>query len=144
MSNLIKINRAQRLYVLSCGNGYVSCLGYDVAERRRVAVLEWLGDTPEAMRKGSKRHYAAYQDAMTRGQAYAKETGKRCPAELTPQLSWLEGRRVEVVDTYGERRRFQVGKSCGWMPCHLEIARRDSMGGGAVTGAPFKSVQIVR
>jgi len=48
-----------------------------------------------------------------------------------------------VVDRHGERRRFRVGKSTGWMPCHLEIARCNSTGGPAVTGAPFQSVRIV-
>lgn len=50
---------------------------------------------------------------------------------LTKQLIGLEGWRVEVKTTYGETRRFIVGKSTGWRPCHLEIANRRSMGGGA-------------
>lgn len=50
-------------------------------------------------------------------------------ANLTPQLIDHEGWRVEVVTTYGETRRFYVGKSTGWQPCHLEIKRRDSLGG---------------
>jgi hypothetical protein len=50
---------------------------------------------------------------------------------LSPQLVGLEGWRVEVVTTYGETRRFIVGRSTGWRPCHLEIARRNSSGGGA-------------
>lgn len=49
---------------------------------------------------------------------------------LTPQLIGLEGWRVEVVTTYGETRRFIVSRSSGWVPCHIEIARRDSSGGG--------------
>jgi hypothetical protein len=50
---------------------------------------------------------------------------------LTDQLRGLEGWRVEVITTYGETRRFIVGRSTGWRPCHLEIARRNSTGGGA-------------
>ncbi len=49
---------------------------------------------------------------------------------LTPQLIGLEGYRVEVVTTYGETRRFIVGRSTGWRPCHLEISRRNAFGGG--------------
>jgi hypothetical protein len=52
-------------------------------------------------------------------------------SSLSPQLTGLEGWRVEVVTTYGETRRFYVGMSTGWQPVHLEIARRDSSGGGA-------------
>jgi len=50
---------------------------------------------------------------------------------LSEQLTGLEGWRVEVVTTYGETRRFIVGMSTGWRPCHLEIARRNCYGGGA-------------
>jgi hypothetical protein len=34
-------------------------------------------------------------------------------SDLSPQLVGLEGYRVEVVTTYGETRRFIVGKSTG-------------------------------
>ena len=50
---------------------------------------------------------------------------------LTPQLKGLEGYRVEAVTTYGETRRFIVGRSTGWVPCHLEIHNRASSGGGS-------------
>lgn len=61
----------------------------------------------------------------------AQKDSARDNSGLSPQLVGLEGYRVEVVTTYGETRRFIVGKSTGWKPSHLEIARRDSMGGGA-------------
>ena len=57
----------------------------------------------------------------------------RTDDSLTPQLVGLEGWRVEVVTTYGETRRFIVGRSTGWKPIHIEIARRDSSGGGAAS-----------
>lgn len=56
---------------------------------------------------------------------------------LTPQLIGLEGWRVEVTHQDNTTRRFIVGRSTGWKPCHIEVARRDSSGGGAVYGAPF-------
>jgi hypothetical protein len=65
----------------------------------------------------------------------------RTDSNLTPQLTGLEGYRVEVVDSYGEKRRFIVGRSTGWAPCHSEISRRNSTGGPAVIGAPFQSVR---
>lgn len=49
---------------------------------------------------------------------------------LTPQLIGLEGWRVEVMTVEGNVRRFIVGKSTGWRPCHLEIHNRRSHGGG--------------
>ena len=50
-------------------------------------------------------------------------------SQLSEQLVGLEGYRVEVVTTYGETRRFIVGKSTGWKPVHLEVNNRRSMGG---------------
>jgi hypothetical protein len=52
-------------------------------------------------------------------------------SDLSPQLTGLEGWRVEAVTTYGETRRFYVGKSTGWRPCHLEVLTRRSRGGMA-------------
>jgi hypothetical protein len=48
---------------------------------------------------------------------------------LSPQLVGLEGWRVEVETTYGEKRRFIVGRSTGWRPCHIEVSRRSAHGG---------------
>ncbi len=48
---------------------------------------------------------------------------------LSPQLTGLEGWRVEVETSYGDRRRFIVSRSTGWRPCHIEVPRRDSSGG---------------
>jgi hypothetical protein len=52
---------------------------------------------------------------------------------LTAQLIPYEGDRVEVVDQWGDTRRFWVGKSTGWRPCHLEIHNARSSGGGAAS-----------
>ena len=50
---------------------------------------------------------------------------------LSPQLIGLEGWRVEVTESGRDKpRRFIVGKSTGWRPCHLEISRVDAHGGG--------------
>jgi hypothetical protein len=144
----VTLNTEQELYVIPAAHGY-SCLGFDVCLERHKAVAAWLreegleaDDLPPESR-GTIRGYKAYQTLLDRAGTYCRRTAKRCPAELTPQLTGLEGKRVEVIDRHGERRRFQVGKSTGWLPCHLEIARRTSTGGPAVTGAPFQSVRIV-
>lgn len=51
-----------------------------------------------------------------------------------------QGWRVEVVDAEGNRRRFIVGRSTGWRPCLLEIARSNSRGGSPVA-ATYASVK---
>jgi len=73
----------------------------------------------------------AQWDRMTE----AQRAQMRDLSGLSPQLKGLEGYRVEVTDEEGEApRRFIVGRSTGWRPCHLEIASRRSSGGGAARG----------
>lgn len=59
----------------------------------------------------------------------AQRDQHRDNSHLSPQLIGLEGYRVEAIDDYGERRRFYVGKSTGWIPIHLEVKTRRSLGG---------------
>lgn len=144
----VTVNAEHELYVIPCGNGF-SCLGFDVLLTRYAAIAAWLhkeGLPQENLppkSRGTFQAYAAYRELLDQAGSYCRRKGLRCPAELTPQLIGLEGKRVEVVDRHGERRRFIVGKSTGWLPIHLEIARRNSSGGPAVTGAPFQSVRVV-
>jgi hypothetical protein len=58
---------------------------------------------------------------------------------LSPQLISWKGWRVEVVTLDGETRRFIVGMSTGWKPCHLEIKTRRSLG-GECADRQYKSV----
>lgn len=160
MSIFSSINKDQKVYVIRCGAGY-SCQGFDYLHNQAHAVLSWLKEEGRAAemvlgaqridvlrleipeRKGTKKHFNACNKVIEAGSVYARHSRRQCLANLTPQLSGLVGRRVEVIDRHGEKRRFIVGRSSGWMPCHLEIARRDSSGGMSVTGAPFKSVKVV-
>lgn len=60
----------------------------------------------------------------------AQRDQRRELSGLTPQLVGLEGWRVEVVtEMTGEKRRFIVGLSTGWRPCHIELSNRASRGG---------------
>ena len=73
----------------------------------------------------------AMTQALWNSLPQSEREARRSSASLSPQLNGLEGWRVEVVTTYGETRRFIVGRSTGWVPCHLEISRRNALGGGA-------------
>jgi hypothetical protein len=42
------------------------------------------------------------------------------------------GERVEVIYKDGLKERFYIGKSTGWKPVYLTLARADSIGGGAL------------
>lgn len=140
---LHKINEADRLYVLNEPSLGVTCLGFEVAARQSAAVAAWAGLPAPTAPIGTAEAYAEYERIMDAGAEYAARTGRRCDAELVPQLVGLEGRRVEVTEGDGTRRRFIVGKSTGWMPIHLEIHNRRSHCGTRVTGAPFASVVTV-
>jgi hypothetical protein len=60
----------------------------------------------------------------------AQRDAQRSHAGLTKQLIGLEGWRVEVTSLMtGEKRRFIVGRSAGWIPCHIELSRRNVRGG---------------
>lgn len=107
-------------------------------------VARWAGvPGPDPEKLGTPEGYADYRRILDAGREHHDRSRTRCPAELTPELVGLEGRRVEVVDRWGEKRRFYVGRSTGWLPIHLEIARIDSVGGGGVVGSPFRSVHVV-
>jgi hypothetical protein len=70
----------------------------------------------------------------------AEKAARRSDAGLTRQLIGLEGWRVEVVTLYGETQRFIVGRSSGWIPCHITLKRRTSRG-GASADQRYKSVR---
>ena len=145
---LHSINRAQRLYVLKAGSGF-TCLGFDVAEKRRRALWAWVGQECPDLRKGYRKHYDDYRAAVAAASHHSDCLRKRgardwrCPVELTPELVGLEGRRVEVTGPDGYRKRFTVGRSTGWMPLHLEIANSRSTGGGAAYIPKGGSVRVV-
>lgn len=144
---LHRVNKEQRLYVMPCGSGY-TCYGFDVLDRKARALTAELlqrGEsvTPWSERKGTIEAFNAYNRLLELSESVYKQTGRRFTYELTPQLIGLEGRQVEVITTYGETRRFWVGRSTGWCPCHLEIARSNSHDGPAAE-AEYKSVVVIR
>lgn len=144
MSSLHSINADQRLYVLACGSGY-SCLGFDVADRKGRAVAAWAMFTwPEDVTPGTPEHYGAYLAAMKAGSDFALLTGRRCMADTVPELERWNGWRVEVTYPNGDKRRFNVGRSMGWMPCTLEIHNARSHGGPGAYFPPGSTVTPIR
>lgn len=68
-------------------------------------------------------------------------------SSLTPELIGREGYRVEVTDALSDEmgkpwRRFIVGMSTGWRPCHLEISRRGAMGGSPARKA-YRTLRLI-
>lgn len=146
MNKLDSINKTARLYVMQCGGGF-SCYGFDVLDRKARAVAQWLSANGENVadvpaRVGTKKHYAACSKILAHGAAYAARSGARCNAELIPQFIGHEGQRVECT-LYGERVRFYIGKSSGWMPSHLEIKTARSSGGNAISADEVKNIRFI-
>ena len=127
-------------------DGGCSTLGFDrVMELGNLlaAELDRWDLTPLPAERGTLMAYEKYRMLADLVFRKHRDTGYRSRAGLTPQLIGLEGKRVEVVDLSGGKRSFLVGRSTGWIPCHLEIPSRRSSGGPAVMGAPFRSVRVV-
>jgi hypothetical protein len=140
----VTLNKKEGLYVIPSSSGGYSCLGFKYADKILCAVRAWLMDYDARVNPtpGTIAHYRAYAFVMKRGAEHSAKTGERCPAELEPRLVGLEGKRVEVIHK-GEARRFIVGKSTGWLPCHLEIHNRASRGGGAACIFPGDSIRVI-
>jgi hypothetical protein len=144
----VTLNPAQKLYVIQAGRGY-ACLGFDVLERRAVALSRWLVSVDKAFSIahpaawGTLERYAQYESMLSHASDYCLREHTRCPCELTPALIGKEGKRVEITAPSGEKTRFIVGKSMGWMPCHLEIARRNASGGPAVYWPEGATVRVI-
>lgn len=142
MHNVTK-NTQSRLFVIQSGNGY-SCYGFDNCDAIVKALVAELGLSDYRIaRKGSLKQYRQYRELSNMVKAKYDQSRFRSAVNLTPQLVGLEGRRVEVVTTYNETRRFNVGKSTGWIPCHLEVHNSRSSGGGAAE-KQYQSVRVIR
>lgn len=156
MDNLSSINVDQQLYVMAFSGGF-SCYGFGVLDRKARAVADWLvtetclADNSRETRRqlaenirvsalGTAEHFRACKAVMDAGAKFAAQTGKRCNAQLVPALRGKEGRCVSAT-VYGERVRFTVGKSTGWMPCHLQLHNRRSSGGCALDADAVAEVE---
>lgn len=153
MSN-VSVNAEQEVYVIPNGGGY-SCYGFDntLDEIDRITTelvgRGVMGETDAAtvvkLSQGMRGNLGVYQSLLNlrqRLKAVCEAQGDTAVCGLSPQLVGLEGYRVEVEDMHGETRRFIVGKSTGWLPIHLEIARRDSSGGMGAS-REYKSVRSI-
>lgn len=137
----IKINRQQKLYVIPEACGY-SCLGWKVCIDRINRLAKDLGEPATVKRAGSLHNYRELRRLENLARDRFAASGTRSKAELSPQLVGLEGRRVEAVTTSGDTKRFIVGRSTGWIPIHLEIARRNC-NGGPPADLRYASVRVI-
>jgi hypothetical protein len=144
----VTVNEDQKLYVISTPEG-TSCFGFENAARETAALALWMQRKellPKASSYGTLQGYESYQEILKITRTFMLDNGiRRCPVALTPELLGKEGARVEVplAGQTPNCKRFLVGMSTGWMPCHLELSRDNSTGGHAVSG-PFTKVDVIR
>lgn len=138
----VTVNKEQKLYVLASNGGY-SCLGFSVVERKVKALCIELSIGFVPCKIGTIKMYKQYLALVENAKVRYNATGVKSNIELIPEFIGKEGYRVQIIDKYGETRRFIIGKSSGFIPCHLEIAKSNSRGGAAVCGYPFKSINFI-
>lgn len=108
-------------YVIRAQDGRVETLPWDVCLLR---LERYASNLHIEMPRAARGTVAAYdtmrilQDAL---RAEYERTGEQAIAELSPLLIGVEGRAVEVETLDGERRRFVVARSNGFMPHHIEL-----------------------
>lgn len=139
----VTVDDEKRLYVIPTGPGY-SCLGFDECEKRIAKYTKFLGVEPPDHKPGTKHTYYMYLLIVKQLRERWVKTGERCTADLIPELIGLEGRRVELTYPDGEKTRFKVGRSTGWLPCHIELKNSRSHGGGAVYFPEGTTVRVIK
>lgn len=128
------------MYQIQSGKCY-SNLGFDVCYKRCKKLRNELGTLMFLAKRGTLKLYEQYLELTKMARKKNKETGWESKSELIPEFIGLEGKRVEVEYSWG-KERFYIGKSTGWIPCHLEIKRKDSHGGREVLSG-FKSFKLL-
>ena len=140
---LIKINKEEKLYVLSTNGKYFSCLGFEVVMKRVKALSEEMNEKFKVKIPGTKKAYKELCRLTEIARRKNKLTGWRSQTELYKPFIGQEGRRVKVEYTWGEKERFIIGKSTGWIPCHLTIKKSNSIGGAALLSDSIKSYRFI-
>jgi hypothetical protein len=131
-----------KMYVISENGGY-SCLGFQVCAGRVSRLEKHFGMPANSFQIGSMEMYGHYQMLVNKAREEFESSGKRCLTELHPELKSLKGKRVEVVQ-YGQKERFYVGMSNGWIPTLLRIRTKSSSGGEAISfDEKFQSIRVV-
>jgi hypothetical protein len=145
MNVLHKINKTQRLFVMDCGGGY-SCLGFDVERAETKAIHAELGLPGPLANPGTPEAWQEYVDALEKAENRFLSTGERMKCGLHPKLMGKEGMRVECLFPDGKTSRFWVGRSTGFIPCHIELKRTTSSSGAAISPwiSPWSEIVHVR
>lgn len=140
----VTINAKDRLYVISEGNGY-SCLGFDVLDNRATRLAKELGLPWCSSLPHDENKYRLFSKLQDVAHDRVMKTGNRIECELHPALVAYYHERVEVTFENGNKERFRVGRSTGWIPCLLRLYNSRSSGGMAIDrDEKIVQVRIIR
>jgi hypothetical protein len=140
---LVEINNEQRVYVLTAVKNHFSCLGFEVVIKRTKALATEMNEKFCAKKLGSKSAYKELCRLVKIARRKNELTGWRSQTELYKPFINHEGKRVEVEFNWGEKERFYIGKSTGFIPCHLIIKKSNSIGGAALLSDSIKSYRFI-
>lgn len=122
----VQVNKDQGLFVIPTGNA-VSCIGFDVVDKKIDALCRDLGVNRKTKYKGTKASYKEYCRLVYLARQRFDATGEQSTIDL---YSW-------------GTERFTIGKSTGWIPCHIALKRVDSRGGSGVLTDSIKSFRFL-
>lgn len=128
----VTINNEQGLYVIPSGNNGFSCLGFDVVINKIKALCTEMNLPYNGVVRGSIEAYNTYLNILEEAYKKYEATGWKSKTELYEPFIGHEGKRVEVEYLDGEKERFYIGKSTGWIPCHIMVKQSNSVSGCAV------------
>lgn len=142
MTKNITINNEQELYVIPEGK-WITCMGFDVVIQRIKSLAKELHLPYNNLNRGSIEAYETYLNIVEIARQKFINSGWRSTSDLYSPFIGHEGKRVEVTYTWGEKERFYIGKSTGWIPCHLMVKKSNSTGGCSVLNNSIKSFRFV-
>jgi hypothetical protein len=118
-------------------------LGFDVVYERLNKLATELGLSVVSKYRGTMKMLSEYNNVVNVVKERHLNSGFKSKTGLYQPFIGHEGRRVEVFYHDGSSARFYIGRSTGWIPCHLEIKQSNSTGGGSVCGSLIKSFRFL-
>jgi hypothetical protein len=120
-----------------------STLGFQEERRRSAAISRELGLPAPAAPPGTCAALLEYLELLEAARYHVVRTGKRMTCGLHPDLTGLEGSTLEATRD-GEKVRFILGKSTGFIPCHLEVAVGKDYGDAIHPEEDLGRIKVIR
>lgn len=127
----VTVNNVNEVFNVPCGNGY-TCYSFKYINQMNRSIRDELCMATPVASIGTIEQYEEYERAINAAKSRFEKHNMQMDCGLHPKLKGLEGYRIECIRN-GEKVRFWVGKSTGWIPSHLAIHNTRSRGGDAIS-----------